>query len=607
MPQFQNIPKIKILAAGAALTAAEIERLLECTVEQSIGAPDVITMRFTDPDFKLADSSKFALGTEIEVKMAQGDEANPPTVTKCEVFSVEPNFTTGRAPETVVYAFHKMNRLQHGRKTRTFLDVKDSDVVSTLIQGAGLNSSIDATDTTYKYLVQWNQTDMEFLRERAARIGYLFHADQTSFYFEKWNIGGQPALVLSPDDNLTGFRPRLSLAQQVGDVKVRAWDPQAKAAIEGAATVDSDLNQGGTTTTGSSAVASAYGQNVLTIVDPTAKDVSDAQAIATGYLAQLTREHTEAEADCPGDAKLRPGAIVQVKDVGARFSGKYMITTARHVLNSTGYGTTVTMTGGYPERIGDMLGATNRSQRMAGVMPAVVTNLADPENKGRIKVSFKHMPQNNGVDLESGWMRLMAPMAGKSRGFQFYPEVGDEVLVAFEGGEPAQGIIIGGLWNGQDTLPSPDSEFRSESQVKKRTLKSMAGHEITFAEDDGSDLSVTVKDVKGNTILLDSKNEMLKITAVKDMTIDVTGDLKITAKGNINVESSKNLDMKATQNATISATQNLELKATQNATLKATSQVSVEGTAGATVKSSATLQLSGTAMAELKGALVKIN
>lgn len=606
MPEFQNIINIDVLIDGASLPEAKIQQLVEVTVDQSMGAPDVITLRFNDPNLVLADDSTFDLGGEVEVKLAQGME-RPATVTKGEIFSIEPNVRSGRAFETVIRAFHKFNRLHHGRKTRTFLDSKDSDYVSTIANEYGLQMSVDTTSTVYPYMVQWNQTDMEFLRERARRLGYLFYTDATKLYFKKYDTSTEPVLTITPEVGLGGFRPRMTLSQQVGGAKVRAWDPKTKRAVVGQGSASSEAKQGGATRTGAVAVNGVYSSTEYAIVDPTVLDSSDAEAIANGYLAQRTREYVEAEADCTGNAKLRPGEYVAVGNVGERFGGKYMITTARHLCNAVvGYVTTITMTGGYPERIGDMLGSEQRPQRVTGVMPAIVTNLADPENKGRIKVKFPQMPEANGVELESGWMRMATPMAGNGRGFQFHPEVADEVLVAFEGGEPTQGVIIGSLWNGSDASPMADSVFRQESKVKKRSFKSMAGHEIIFGEDQGDDLSVTVKDSKGNTVLLDAKNQMVKVKAVKDMTIEVEGDLKISAKGNITMESTKNLDLKATQNGSFKATSNLNLEATSSATLKGTSGVTVEGTATATVKG-AKVEINGSAMAELKGALVKIN
>ena len=83
-------------------------------------------------------------------------------------------------------------------------------------------------------------------------------------------------------------------------------------------------------------------------------------------------------------------------------------------------------------------------ERMHGVGIAIVTNVDDPEKRARIKVKMPWFSEND----ESDWARLCAPVSGPDRGMLFVPEVGDEVLVAFEHGDMRMPIIVGGLWNG---------------------------------------------------------------------------------------------------------------------------------------------------------------
>ena len=70
-----------------------------------------------------------------------------------------------------------------------------------------------------------------------------------------------------------------------------------------------------------------------------------------------------------------------------------------------------------------------------GVYPAVVTDLRDPDQQGRVKIRLPWTPDAAGASAEL-WARLATLMAGASRGSWFVPDVGDEVLVAFEGGQP---------------------------------------------------------------------------------------------------------------------------------------------------------------------------
>src|SRR5690242_18368855 len=101
-----------------------------------------------------------------------------------------------------------------------------------------------------------------------------------------------------------------------------------------------------------------------------------------------------------------------------------------------------------------------------GVIPGLVQNLDDPQGMGRIQVHFPRMPGEN----RSFWASVAAPMAGKDRGFFFQPETNDEVLVAFEEGDPQHPYVVGFLWNGADLPP--------ESNPQNRVIKTPGGHTL---------------------------------------------------------------------------------------------------------------------------------
>ena len=88
-----------------------------------------------------------------------------------------------------------------------------------------------------------------------------------------------------------------------------------------------------------------------------------------------------------------------------------------------------------------------------GVYPALVVDIADPDGQGRVKVTLPWSPDAGGSRYEA-WARLATLMAGNNRGSWFIPDVDDEVLVAFEGGDPRRPYVVGGLWNGRTGRPS---------------------------------------------------------------------------------------------------------------------------------------------------------
>src|SRR5689334_20529628 len=97
------------------------------------------------------------------------------------------------------------------------------------------------------------------------------------------------------------------------------------------------------------------------------------------------------------------------------------------------------------------LGVSLERKRLYGVFPAKVTDIKDPDSQGRVKIALPWSPDDgSGYQV---WARLAVLMAGNNRGTWFVPDTDDEVLVAFEGGDPRRPYVVGALWNGSDAPP----------------------------------------------------------------------------------------------------------------------------------------------------------
>jgi uncharacterized protein involved in type VI secretion and phage assembly len=284
---------------------------------------------------------------------------------------------------------------------------------------------------------------------------------------------------------------------------------------------------------------------------------------------------------CDGDPRVKAGWSITIEGVGSRFSGTYFVTSATHVWSGEGYRTRFNMTGRRPNTLSYLLDPGNghgSSQGIVqGVVAAVVTNIDDPDDLGRVKVKYPWM----GDSVESHWVRLASPMAGPQRGFYCLPEVDDEVLVAFEHGDVHRPYIVGALWNNTDKPPKAKSEAIADGKVIQRVLKTRAGHLIIFSDKDGEEqISITSK--SGHTIILDDKSGSEKITikdktgsnsmvidsAQNSMDIQVGGDFSVTAKGKITLTSTQDLTLKAGTAGKFEATSELGLKGTASAKLE---------------------------------------
>lgn len=168
--------------------------------------------------------------------------------------------------------------------------------------------------------------------------------------------------------------------------------------------------------------------------------------------------------------------------------------------------------------------------RWYGVYPALVTDIKDPDNQGRVKVSLPWSPDTGSAKYEA-WARLATMMGGNNRGSWFVPDTNDEVLVAFEGGDTRRPYVIGGLWNGTDA--APESMDGSGNNYKK-VLRSRNGVKVTLDDQDGQEKfiaetpggqKVTLKDGPGAVEIVDSNGNSMKLEASG---VTITASAKVT-------------------------------------------------------------------------------
>lgn len=165
-----------------------------------------------------------------------------------------------------------------------------------------------------------------------------------------------------------------------------------------------------------------------------------------------------------------------------------------------------------------------------GVYPALVVDVQDPDNQGRVRVRLPWSPDPQQSAYEV-WARLATMMAGNNRGTWFVPDVDDEVLLLFEAGDPRRPYVVGALWNGSD---APPETMDADNNLK--TILSRAGIRITMDDtsgavkltlatpgsnsvvlDDGQ-RTITVSDSSGNSIKLESSG--ITVTAAAKVTVN---------------------------------------------------------------------------------------
>lgn len=231
------------------------------------------------------------------------------------------------------------------------------------------------------------------------------------------------------------------------------------------------------------------------------------------------------------------------------------------------------------------------AQKIYGVMVGIVTDTTDPDKLGRVKVKLPGREPFNGNDLATTWARIATLMGGNSRGAFFPPEVDDEVLVAFDGGDADKPYVIGMLWNKTDKPPEENADGKNDI----RKIKSRSGHEITFYDKSGEE-KLEVKSKDGHTVLLDDKNKKIEIKdkdAKNKITIDANSN-EITLTGD-----AKSIVKSKSCSVTVDGTGN-------SVTIDSGLDVKING-ANIAIKSSGMLNIEASGILTLKGSMVKIN
>lgn len=168
-----------------------------------------------------------------------------------------------------------------------------------------------------------------------------------------------------------------------------------------------------------------------------------------------------------------------------------------------------------------------------GVYTALVTDIVDPDGQGRVRVRLPWSP-DSGDSAYEAWARLATLMAGNNRGSWFVPDVNDEVLVAFEAGDPRRPYVVGALWNGQD---APPETMDGAGNNYAKTLRTRNGVQITLDDTNGQESlkletpggqTVTLKDGPGAIEIVDSNGNSVKLET-SGITINTSGNATIQA------------------------------------------------------------------------------
>ncbi len=591
---------------GLPVVTPMAEAIVRVIVDTNLYMPSMFEIHLRDEPkleiYPLIDSPQLAIGSTVKISAKSVGKANLPASVSIpgalitgEITALEPHFSEDGSATLVVRGYDKTHRLHNGRKTKTYLMQMDNTIVQSITSSCGLTATaMPTTSGMHEYVLQNNQTDMEFLRSIAVKNGYILAMNAEGILEFKNASIPIPGPALTWLENLVSFSPRATAAGQVATAMVHAWSPLMKQGVDIPMPVIPAV-------TGGPALAADRGL-ALGVSGGEAKDVTtdqpialptEATALAMARGTKISQDFLQADGTCLGHPQVVAGRTVTILKVGLKFSGPYLITSATHIYDQHGYTTTFHANGSEAKILTTLLANENPEPgRIYGVVNGIVTDNMDTLGQGRVKVKFPFLGSQPPV--ESNWCRVASPMAGSSRGFYNIPEVNDEVLVAFEQGDVNFPYVVGSLWNTVDLPPMPSTAVVVGGKVTKRIWKTPAGHILTLDDTPGAEMISIVDKTAGNKIEIAS-------TPPGAITISVSGDCTIEANNKVSITSkAQDVEISCT-NFKVTANASIQLSANANLQLKATAQASIEGTAGVTMKDGAGAQIA------MNGPAVNVN
>jgi Rhs element Vgr protein len=563
----------KIWIDGTELPATA--QVMNISVEKEINRIPTAKLIFMDGDpsaqeFALSNEDLLIPGKEIEIKA--GYHSDEETIFKGIVIKHSLKIRSANSL-LIIECKDKAVKLTSGRKSKYFLDSKDSDAIEEIIGAYGLENDIDSTSFQHKRLVQFDSSDWDFMVTRAQANGKICVVDDGKITVKAPDFSQSEVETVAFGATMLDFDAEIDARNQYSKVSSYGWDPAKQELVEIEAT-DPAVSLNGNLSSGN--LAEVIGLDNLelkyggSVADQSLQDWANAKAL----FNQLSK--IRGRVKFQGIPTCKPNTTLKLEGVGDRFNGKVFISAVRHEITE-GQWTIDAQFGINPSWFSETqtvndLPASGLFPAIHGLQIGLVTQLeSDPDGENRIKIKCPMIDK----DSEGIWARIASLDAGKERGAFFLPEIDDEVIVGFINDNPNDAVVLGMLNSSKKPAPLQAADANNEKGFVTR-------EKIKFIFNDEKK-SVVLETPGGKKITLDDDAKLIKLEDENSNVVTINSD-------GIKMESGKDIILKAAGDVKVEGI---------NVSLKASAQFKGEGSAG--------VEVSTSAIAILKGSLVQIN
>lgn len=584
------VVKLTISSNGDAL--ADTIKIISVSVSKAVNriSSARIVIRDGDmpnDDFPLSDLAVFLPGAAIKISAGYGSAAS--VIFEGIVVRHGIHIVGNNEAQLQIECKHKAVTLTVGKKNANYVDLKDSDIISKLIAPSGLTADVAASEAQHKELVQYYCSDWDFLVTRAEANGFLVILDDASVIVKAPQTDAAAVLKLTYGVDLMAFHADIDARTQLSAVQSVSWDPGTQAVLEQQGSPQA-LNAQGNLDAATLAkvvgLASYRMQTVAPLASGELKSWADARQMKAG-LARI-----QGNMKFQGSALAKPGCMLELAGVGARFSGTVFASAVSHDISNGNWITEVDF-GMAPEWFSQRDGnaaaqAAGLTAGAGGLQIGIVKKLdADPEGQYKIQVSIPVLQ----AETDGVWARLANFYGSTGVGAFFIPEIGDEVVIGYFNNDPSHPVVLGSLYSSQR---KPPYELTADNFIKAIVTKGLL--KIEFDDDKKI---ITIITPQKNSIVLSDDGKSICLTDQNSNKIEMNPD-------GILLDSPKDIVINAKGKVSITAVANIESTATadiKNEGLNINNNAKV----GFVAKGSASAELSAAGQTTVKGAMVMIN
>lgn len=441
MRSLSALPNIRIVLDGLMVGKKDMGHLSRLRVVQKLSHPSLCEVVFSLQDHGMIDRHPFRAQSVFSVFV--GDERLP--LFHGIITAVEYRYGASGGLGLHVRGYDALYFSAKKQRIHTYLDATVPEMAAEMTKASGIGIRALENGPVWRQLLQFRETDLDFLARTAQRSGLYFFLTPENILDIMTLSGNGDTVFLSRGDDLFELTVETNDAASLSSVYTSGWDPFLAEFHDGSASSDNGEGQ----------------QRKL--VDIPLRNSLEAEAVSKAELDRSGAHALSARGVAGGNRRLMPGVTVLVDGIHPLLKKKFLISEVAH---------TITHDTGYVSSFSSLPPDFRTADTGTNATFGRVIDVDDPENRGRIKAVLPAMEH-----AQTEWMNVVLPAAGNNKGAVMLPDVDDQVLILFLNNDPARGVVMGGVFGASQ---QPEHWGVSDSAVKRYCFVTPEGQKITL-------------------------------------------------------------------------------------------------------------------------------